>query len=68
MSKQEEPTAAESTPDTTHSFALRDLGPASAVASDSNAGLEAVYDVPVTISAILGTTTMPVTPPSNAHP
>ncbi|MFZ2587123.1 MAG: flagellar motor switch protein FliN [Alphaproteobacteria bacterium] len=39
---------------------LQDLGGANNGASGSEAGLEAVYDVPVTVKAILGTTTMPI--------
>lgn len=39
---------------------LQDLGGANTGATGQEAGLEAVYDVPVTIKAILGTTTMPI--------
>jgi flagellar motor switch protein FliN/FliY len=39
---------------------LQDLGGASAGAAGSEAGLEAVYDVPVTVKAVLGTTNMPI--------
>jgi flagellar motor switch protein FliN/FliY len=39
---------------------LQDLGGANTGAKGSEAGLEAVYDVPVTVKAILGTTTMPI--------
>ncbi len=39
---------------------LQDLGTANTGAAGAPAGLEAVYDVPVTVKAILGTTTMPI--------
>lgn len=39
---------------------LQDLGTGNTGAKGSEAGLEAVYDVPVTVKAILGTTTMPI--------
>jgi flagellar motor switch protein FliN len=39
---------------------LQDLGGANTGAKGSEAELEAVYDVPVTVKAILGTTTMPI--------
>jgi len=39
---------------------LQDLGGASTGSAGGEAGLEAVYDVPVTVKAILGTTTMPI--------
>jgi flagellar motor switch protein FliN/FliY len=37
---------------------LEDLGDANLGAKGSEAGLEAVYDVPVTVKAVLGTTAM----------
>jgi flagellar motor switch protein FliN/FliY len=37
---------------------LEDLGTASGGAKGGEAGLEAVYDVPVTVKAVLGTTAM----------
>ena len=37
---------------------LEDLGSASGGAKGTEAGLEAVYDVPVTVKAVLGTTAM----------
>jgi len=37
---------------------LEDLGDANTGAKGSEAGLEAVYDVPVTVKAVLGTTAM----------
>ena len=39
---------------------LQDLGAGNTGAKGGEAGLEAVYDVPVTVKAILGTTTMPI--------
>lgn len=39
---------------------LQDLGNANAGAGGQEAGLEAVYDVPITVKAVLGTTTMPI--------
>jgi flagellar motor switch protein FliN/FliY len=37
---------------------LEDLGAANAGAKGTEAGLEAVYDVPITVKAVLGTTSM----------
>ena len=39
---------------------FEDLGEADKGSPGSEAGLEAVYDVPVTVRAVLGTTTMPI--------
>lgn len=39
---------------------LQDLGGANTGTPGQEAGLEAVYDVPVTVKAILGTTVMPI--------
>ncbi len=42
----------------TNNLNLEDLGSASGGNKGSEAGLEAVYDVPVTVKAVLGTTAM----------